>query len=57
MCNERVKQDEHCMAQPADATLLEMASSPDNTRWITGDAAGCGPQREGSSRTLGREVD
>lgn len=57
------------MALSADATALERAPSiqsrqwklwiklPHITCWFTGDVAECGPQREGSSRKLSREVD
>lgn len=47
------------MALSTGATVLERdPSGPDDGRCgVTGDSAECGPQREGSSRKLSREVD
>lgn len=56
---KKVLQDQHWMALATGATVLERdPSSPDDGRCgFTGDFAECGPQHEGSSRKLSREVD
>ena len=56
---KKVPRDQHWMALSTGATVLERdPSGPDDGRCgFTGDSAECGPQREGSSRKLNREVD
>lgn len=55
---KKVPQDQHWMALSTGATVLERdPTSPCGRCGFTGDSAECGPQREGSSRKLSREVD
>lgn len=55
---KKVPQDQHWMALSTGATVLERdpTSTEDGRCGFTGDSAECGPQHEGSSRKLNREV-